>query len=84
MLMYQMMLRKIPAEVNRTLRVHAQKEGLSLNRFVISLLQKALGLSRPGKKRDLSKLAGTWKKAQVDEFTKNTKIFERIDTEVWK
>lgn len=84
MISYQILLRKIPAEIHRELRLTAQKEGMSLNRLVIHLLQKALGLGQPKKKRDLSHLAGTWKKEQADEFVKNTRHFERLDDEIWQ
>ena len=55
--MKQLTLRKIPARVEKQLRVHARRNGLSLNKTAVSLLSRALGVEEPGRskhKRDLS------------------------------
>ena len=36
------------------------------------------------KHHDLDALAGGWSKEEVKAFQKNTKIFERIDEDLWK
>ncbi len=83
--MSQITIRKIPENIERQIRTLAQKNQCSLNQTVIKLLGKALGTEEHGKrKRDLSRLAGTWDKVQTEEFEKNTKIFEQIDEEVWQ
>jgi hypothetical protein len=73
-------LRNIPQAVEVAIRGIAAKNGESLNKTIIALLQKSLGLDvADGKKRDLSKLAGTWTKQDELEFNKNIDIFEKID-----
>jgi hypothetical protein len=83
--MNQLTLRHIPKPVEKRLRDIAAETGQSINKTVISLIEKALGVSRkPEKRRDLSEFVGAWTKEQADEFEKNTRIFEQIDPEVWQ
>ena len=82
----QITLRQIPDVLDKQLRSLAGKNKTSLNKIVLSLLMKDLGLSvgSSGKKRDLTDLCGTWSKQQYDEFMKNTEIFNDIDSEIWE
>ncbi len=36
------------------------------------------------KKRDLSRLAGSWSEEEADEFEQNVRVFENIDEDIWK
>ena len=52
---------------------------------IFQFVQKKLGSIHANKKRrDLTDLAGKWDEAEADEFEKNVKIFEKIDSDVWK
>ena len=85
--MNQFTVRQIPFSVEKKLREIARETGQSINKTVISLLEKALGIGdrqRYQKKRDLSRFAGIWKKEEAEEFENNTRIFEQIDPEVWQ
>ncbi len=83
--MSQISLRQIPDNIDKQLRILSRQYKTSLNKTIISLLQKALGLPVNSRKiRDLSDLAGTWDSAQADEFEENARIFEQIDSEIWK
>ena len=81
--MSQMTIRKIPENLDKQLRVLARTQDISLNKIVIQLLQRALGITG-NKQRDLSDISGTWDKAQYEEFEKNTQVFNEIDNEIWK
>jgi len=81
----QITLRDIPVEIEQLIRDLARRRGQSINKTVLEFLQKGLGLSGGGKKRrDLSSLAGTWDEREFAEFEENIKIFEQIDSEMWK
>lgn len=84
--MHQFTLRQIPQELFEILKKNSQKSGRSINKTILALLRKTLGLSDDlgQKKRDLSSLAGTWTKKNYEEFEANTKIFDQIDPEMWK
>ncbi len=82
--MNQITLRKIPKRVDALIRSLSKKQNKSINKTIIILLEKALGIKdRSNKKRDLSKFSGTWSNEDFNEFEKNTKIFNKIDKEIW-
>ncbi len=83
--MNQITLRQIPENTYKQLRSIAKKNKTSINKTILNLLKKSLGIEENSdKKRNLSDLAGTWNKRRLDEFNKNTQVFEQIDNEVWK
>jgi hypothetical protein len=83
--MSQITLRKLPEELETRLRALARESHTSLNKTIISVLLKALGLAQESrKKRDLDDLSGTWSASEAEEFDKSTAIFEQIDPEVWR
>ena len=85
--MNQLTLRQIPDSIEKKLRIMARETGHSINKTIISLLEKALGLGkerRTQKKRDLSRFAGLWARGEAEEFEKSMQIFEQIDPEVWQ
>ena len=84
--MNQLTIRQIPQPVEQRLRSMAKRNHSSINKTAVAALSAGVGLPEGGsrRKRDLSGLAGTWTEEQAREFTENTKVFERIDPEVWK
>ncbi len=82
--MSQITLRQLPDNLERQIRRLADENNISINKTIIRLLHKALGLT-PGedKKRDLSEISGSWNDAEVREFEENCRIFEKIDDEIW-
>jgi hypothetical protein len=86
-IMNQLTLRKIPKPVERKLRLYSKQKNESLNKSVISLLSKALGVSDAphlNRKRDLSRFLGTMSSDEAKKFDSNTSDFEKIDKELWK
>jgi len=82
--MNQLTIRKIPDSIRHGLITESRKTGTSVNKTVIELLGKSLGIQPTlQKRRDLSDLAGTWTKEEAEEFDKATKCFEEIDKEMW-
>ncbi len=83
--MSQITLRQIPDVLDKQLRSLAGKNKTSLNKVILSMLLKNLGLSaNPDKKRDLTDLCGTWSTNQYEEFQRNTEQFNQIDPEIWE
>jgi hypothetical protein len=83
--MSQITLRDLPEPLEREIRREAHRRGSSLNKAIIGILEKGLGLqSRLDKKRDLASLAGTWDQAALAEFQDATSVFETIDAENWQ
>jgi hypothetical protein len=85
--MNQLTLRKIPGPVERKLRLYSKQNNESLNKSVISILSKALGVSdspHPKRKRNLSRFMGAMSSDEAKKFNNDTSDFEKIDKELWK
>ena len=80
-------VRNIPPDVAKAVKEKARKEGLSLNRAVVSLLEEAAGVAtrtKPVVHHDLDHLAGTWSQEEYDEFMEALREQRQIDPEMWK
>jgi plasmid stability protein len=87
--MKQITIRSIPDAVKKTVQKEAAQKGVSLNKAVISLLERAVGTKAPEKKSrvfhdDLDHLAGLWSREEAAEFDKNLKTQRKVDAELWK
>ena len=85
--MKNLSLRGLKEDLSENLKKISRKEGTSLNKTVLKLLEDSVGLRR--RKRvniyqDLDELAGTWSSRDEKEFRGKIKYFESIDQEIWK
>jgi hypothetical protein len=85
----QITIRGIPADVEKVVKKEAVRKKTSLNKAVVSLLEKAAGISEPEKKKqalhyDLDHLAGSWAKEEATEFDSALDVQRKIDEELWK
>ncbi len=88
--MKQITIRSIPDAVKKTVQKEAAQKGMSLNKAIISLLERTVaGTKAPEKKKrvlyhDLDHLAGLWSREEAAEFDKNLKTQRKVDAELWK
>jgi plasmid stability protein len=87
--MKQITIRSIPDKVQKTVQKEAAQKGVSLNKAIISLLERAVGADAPEMKKrvlysDLDHLAGLWSREEAAEFDKNLKAQRKVDAELWK
>jgi len=87
--MKQITIRSIPEEVRKTVQREVAQKGLSLNKALISLLERAVsGKTREKKKKttyhDLDHFGGLWSREEAAEFDKNVKSQRKVDAELWK
>jgi len=87
--MNQITIRGIPSDIEKAIRNESKRKGLSLNKVIISLLEKTVSIQkkRVAKKvsyHDLDHLSGVWSKAEAEEFEKNLRDQRQIDEDVWK
>lgn len=86
--MGQITVRGISDEVEKTIKEDARRKGVSLNKALISRLEKSIGITREGKKitfhHDLDHLCGIWQKEDAEVFNKNLKLQRKIDKDLWK
>lgn len=79
----QYTIRNIPDQVDAALRRSAQEKGKSLNDVAVEALARGAGLGeRPHRQRDLSDIAGTWKKDPA--FDRALEAQDTIDGEMWR
>lgn len=77
-------LHNLKPDLDKMIKRKAKKEGLSINKTVQKLLQKALGLDTERSKEDFSEFCDVWSDAEYEEFISNTGDFNKIDKEDWK
>ena len=82
-------LRNLPPEIEKIVRKEADRQHTSINKAVISLLErrsKSHKKTKPGitEYDDLDSLAGSWTKKEASEFNKALAAQRTIDPELWK
>ena len=80
-------LRGIDDDLSLALKKAAKREGISVNKKILILLEESLGLKKKNRQRvyhDLDHLAGTWSPEEAKDFTEKTNSFNQIDLDLWK
>jgi hypothetical protein len=66
----------------------AKCQGMSLNAYLVELIQRSAGIAEGGNRhplhRDLDDLAGTWTAEDASDFAESQRDFERIDENLWR
>ncbi len=79
----QYTIRKVPEPVDAALRRSARQQGKSLNEVAIEALARGAGLGeRHCRQRDLSDIAGSWRKDPA--FDSALAAQDAIDSELWR
>lgn len=77
-------IRNVDGSLACALEQEKQRSGASLNNTVLALLRRALGLDTTEEPSNgLRELAGTWSRAEFEEFENAVAGFEQIDDELW-
>ena len=84
----QLTIRGFGSRLEHVIRQRAQREGLSLNKVVVRMLEEAAGLRpSPGRAGEigpaLDDLAGTWSAAEARTFKQAVADFEQVDPDLW-
>jgi hypothetical protein len=75
-------LRNLPAEVETAILETSHREGISLNKATIRMLEAAL--RKPAKNPDFEDFFGTWSSAQADKFDAALAEMRRVDPVDWE
>lgn len=73
--------------LNSLIRKKSKNEGLSLNKTIKKLLEESLGINPPKEfdhKNDFVEFLGVWSDRDVEEFSRATADFEKIDPGDWE
>lgn len=84
---HQLTLRGLPPRLERSLRELARKEGLSLNKAAVRLLEKGAGIGERHDDRighSFDHLISTWSKAEGEAFLESVQSLEKVDPELWE
>ena len=87
--MKQITIRGISGKVERIVRKQAREKGLSLNKTLVSLLEKSVGVT-PGDVKgvglhhDLDELSGVWAHEDAAAFDRSLQSQRSVDEELWK
>jgi phosphopantetheinyl transferase (holo-ACP synthase) len=77
-------VRNLPPAVAKAVKEKARREGLSLNKAVVRLLEEATGQKPRATHDDLDHLAGRWSAKEYEVFMAALDEQRRIDPEMWK
>lgn len=79
----QYTIRNVPEPVDAALRRLARQRGKSLNQVAVEALVRGAGLDEQRvRQRDLSNIAGTWRKDPA--FEKAIASQDTVDPELWR
>ena len=84
--MAAMTLRHIPPKLQEAIQKRANRDGLSLNKTVLRMLEEAAGQRNTGRelRHDLDHLAGTWSEEEAAAFDAALAEQRIVDPELWK
>ncbi len=87
--MKQLTIRGFDDELTGRIRQLARREGISLNRAVLTLLRRGAGLGKPDDDPEtvgdsLNHLIGTWTAEEATEMDRALGDFSHIDEDMWK
>ena len=87
--MKSLTIRGIPPDMEKIIKNEAKETNLSLNKALLSVLEKAAGARAQTKKtktiyHDLDHLFGRWTEKEADTFTKSLKRQRKIEAELWE
>ena len=75
-------LRNLPPEVEKAILETSHREGISLNKATLRLLQASL--RKPFRNSDFDEFFGTWSKAEADEFDAALAEMRKVDPIDWE
>jgi hypothetical protein len=74
-------LRNLPPEVEKTILETSRREGLSLNKATLRLLESSV--KKPAKNSDFEEFSGAWTPAEADAFDATLNEMRRVEPMDW-
>ena len=75
-------LRNLPKEVEEAIVETSHREGISLNKATLRLLEARL--HKPARNPDFEEFCGTWSSAEADAFDGALAEMRQVDPEDWE
>jgi hypothetical protein len=79
-------IRGVDARTLEAIKQAARARAMSMNRFVLDILQRTVGAQgpRPTECHDLDEFFGTWGEDEYERVTRAVRRQRRIDRELWQ
>ena len=75
-------LRNLPPEVQKAIEGTSRREGISLNKATIRLLESSL--RKPAKNSDFDEFLGVWSSGEADQFDEALRQMRQVDSADWE
>jgi hypothetical protein len=75
-------LRNLPMEVEKAILETSRREGISINKATLRLLEAQL--RKPARNSDFEEFCGTWSSAEADAFDAALVEMRRVDPADWE
>ena len=75
-------LRNLPPEVQKAIEETSRREGISLNKATIRLLEASL--RKPARNNDFDEFLGVWSPQEADRFDAALRQMRQVDPADWK
>ena len=75
-------LRNLPPEVEKVILETSRREGISLNKATLRLLEASL--RKPSRNADFEEFHGTWSPVEADEFDAALRAMRQVDPADWE
>ena len=85
--MKQFTVRGLSGETQDRIEKEAREKGISVNRAIVSLIEREAGGGRRGVKgthHDLDHLFGIWSRGEASEFDRHLEMQRKVDERQWK
>lgn len=81
---FSLVLRNINQQLYDNIKLKSQQANLSMNKFLIQVIEESLNPKANKIFSDLDPLFGKWSKEEHQEFETNQKDHSLIDQDLWK
>jgi hypothetical protein len=75
-------LRNLPPEIEQAIQDTSRREGISLNKAAIRLLETSL--RKPARNSDFDEFCGIWSKEEADQFDAALREMRQVDPADWE
>lgn len=75
-------LRNLPAEVESAILETSRREGISLNKATIRILEESI--HKPGKNHEFDEFLGGWSKKEADAFDAAVAEMRQVEAVDWE
>ncbi len=82
--MQHLTIRNVSPQLAEALEAEKRQRGTSLNRTVLDLLERALGVGGGPRSNGLAELAGAWSDEEHARFEEAIAVTEQIDEGLWR